>query len=290
MPIRHQDILRLRENLKKLQSFRVCTDSYEDLRDKLAIITVRALFKECFQEFGENAFRISEHLEVLKRMGFNVKVTGLPSPYFYGAPQVPSWFLKEYMSMSEIARQNECCIWLYVENNAENKILSSVHGALDEGYVLGYPDCCIKWYEEMWKKQTEVLYQYILRRYNAKDQSEIMEKLGNSNAENFAHLFLQIFTDVNLEKTVKTFPFVFHIACEKCLKNSKSPTALINEQNKHLASELNHNFHERIEDASKDYALHIKQRSASQKNDFYVLKKEFPWLSDLLRITDLGLF
>jgi hypothetical protein len=290
MSIRHQDISRLRENLKELQAFRICTDSYEDLRDKLAIITVRILFRECFQEFGENAYRIIEHLEVFKRMNFDVKVTGLPSPYFYRAPQVPSWFLKEYLSMSEMARKNECCIWLYVKDNTENKILSSVEGELDEGYVLGYPDCCIKWYEEMWKKQTEVLYHYILRRYNTKDQYEIKEKLSNSNAENFAHLFLQISTDVNLEKTVKAFPFVFHIACEECVKNPNSPTALINTNNKHLASELNRDFHERIEDTSKEYASRINQRSASQKNDFCVLKEQCPWLSDLFKIADLGPF
>ena len=276
--------------MKKLQSLQLSTDPYEDLRNKLAILSVRASLKECFQEFGENAYSISESIGVFKQMDFSAKVTGLPPPYFYGSSQVPSWFLNEYISMSQITRQNECCIWLYVENSVESKILSSLNGALDEGYVLGYPDCCIKWYEEMWRKQIEVLYQYILHRYNLKDQCEIIGKLRFSNAQDFAHLFLQIFTDVNLEKTVRTFPFVFHIACKNCLENSKSPTALVNKQNKRLALNLDHNFYKRIEDLSNEYTLNVKQRSASQKSDFYFLKNQFPWLSDLLKIADFNPF
>ena len=287
MFIRHLEILRLRESLKRLQSLPFSTDPYEDLRDKLAIITVRASFKECFQEFGENSYMINEYIEVLKRMGFNAKVTGLPPPYFYGMPKVPSWFLKEYVSVTEIARQNEHCIWLYVENSVESKILSSLKGILDEGYLLGYPDCCIKWYEEMWRKNIEVLYHYILHKYTPKDRYEITKALKYSKAQDFAHLFIQIFTDVNLERTVRIFPLVFHIACENCLEDSESPTASINNQNKHLASNLDKDFCKRIEDASVKYAQNVKQRSKSQKNNFYALKKQFPWLSEMLKIANL---
>jgi len=290
MSIAHQDISRLRENLKRLQSLRFSTDLYEDLRDKLAIILVGASFKECFQEFGENAYMISEYIEVLNEMGFKAIVTGLPPPYFRGKPQVPSWFLKEYMSVNKIERQNENCVWLYVDNSVESKISLSLNGDLDEGYLLGYPDCCIKWYEKMWRKNIEVLYQYISHRYAAKDRYEIIEALKYSKAQVFTHLLIQIFTDANLERTVRTFPFVFHIACENCLRDSKSPTASINSQNKHLALNLDSTFCERIKDASNKYAQNVIQRSISQKNDFYALKEQFPWLSELLKIVDLGPF
>lgn len=290
MPAKNADILRLREDLRRLRSLRFSTDSYADLRDKLAIITLGASFKECFQEFGDNAYMIDEHTEDFKRMGFKVKVTGLPPPYFHSIPKVPSWFLKEYMLVSNVERQNEHCVWLYVKNNVESKILSSLSGELDEGYLLGYPDCCIKWYEDMWRKSVEVLYHYILRRYTLKDRYEVTEAFKHSKARFFTHLFVQMFTDVNLEKTVRIFPFVFHIACEKCLRNSKSPTASINNRNEHLALNLNNDFCKRIEYASSEYVETVKQRRLRQNNEFLILKKRFPWLSKLLEIANLDPF
>lgn len=282
----HSNIFELQQNLEKLQPLRFSAHPYHDLRNKLAVIAVKASYKQAFMEFGENAKIIVENMGVFERVGLKVKVTGLPPPYLHGTPKVPPWFLKEYSTIVRTERQQVPCVWIYVKENIESKIMSSINGELNEGYVLNYPDCCIRWYGEMWRRQVEVLYRYIPARYATKSRYELLEALRQSKAREFTYNLFQIWTDANLAKTVKKFPFVFHNACERCLKGLNSFTLLINEQNKHLALNLGHAFHEEILKTSLSYVQQLEEKRITQLDGFIILKEKFPWLRELWEITE----
>lgn len=250
--------------LKKIMKFRILLDPLHDLKDKLEILAVRVGIKPAFLIISDPNSDPSTLELVAKRADLHFKITGRPPDYFPRKPKVGDNFLKIFNN-SRLTKLST--IWFYKDVQVELKILESIAGKLNEGHVLGYPECCIKWEEEKSLQAIETLFQeieeYITQKYpmfidyEVKTKDQVYEAL----IDKIAHDELRFkrekaVTDSMVkqtDETLKHYPFVPHWACQSCLSGESKETEKMNNLYKELAINLNPKFAQKI--------IHLAQES-----------------------------
>jgi len=197
-----------------------------DARNKLEIFAVKTGLKPAYLGNRDVKSTINDNLDILKQLaaiiGLKYKITGIPPLYFLRRPNVPNDFINAYFT-----REDFDILWIYNDPKIESKIRNCLSGELNEGYVLGYPECCIKWHEE--KRVLEV------------------ESAFNQNMHKWERI-----TDKHLFGTWKKYPFAPHWACSKCLNGQNQETERLNNQYRELARKIGVDF-------EKDFIARIKK-------------------------------
>ncbi len=216
------------EAFLKIESLRLSELSIEDKISRLAIIAASDGVKPAFM--GDEEEYLEEYKEAGRRLGLRVLVTKRPPTDTYPRrrPRVPVSFVKAFHEMGEYGERR--AVWLYKETKTLDGISQSVSGHSNEGYALGYPECCIRAYEEDRIMLVETTYNHIADHYHAKSEQEAVRIL---------------LTDppvpppkTPVRESFQKFPFISHVACYSCLRGTSEKSGKLNEVLRELATEM----------------------------------------------------
>lgn len=232
-----------------------------DVRNKLELLAVKTGLKPAFQENRDVRSNLNPNLTVLKQManmlGLKHKFTTNPPLYFSRRPNVKSSFLDAYYGKTDFE-----ALWIYDDPKVESRILRCVSGKLNEGYVLGYPKCCVKWHKEARVLEVEsnfkdmekhmTTHPFELTGLHVETEEEMYEAILNTPYPSESVEEWQKTIDEHLLGTWKKYLFVPHWACSTCLNGESKKTEKLNNKYKELAKNVNLNF-------EKDFIHEVKQ-------------------------------
>jgi hypothetical protein len=215
------------EALTKIEELRLSSVPYEQQISRLGIIAVLNDVKSAFM--GDEEECLEEYKEAGRRLGLRVLVTKRPptDTYPIRKPRVPLSFVSAFHEVGEY--KDKRAVWLYKEPKTSQKISQSVSGQLDEGYVLGYPKCCIRAYGDDRAILVETVYNHIIDHYHAKTAQEAVRIL---------------LTDppfpapkTRVRESFEKFPFTSHVACSYCLQGKSEESSKLNQELRKLAAQ-----------------------------------------------------
>lgn len=236
-----------RRILKKLQRSRTDSEPYQDLRNKLQILAVKSRTKPAFLGFpaGNTGLR-----QLGALLDLHQKVTAAPPPHFTKRPDVKDSFLKASM---DVLCPKDPVLWLYSDIGVESLISRCIDGVLNEGYVLGYPRCCVEWHEAMRVPEMESCFRQIEERITT-DPQMLKSIPARTEMETYRFILLHWrvpYPDYALE-TTRQYPFAPHWACPSCLSRESNESEKLNNQYNELATNFDPKFAQAIERAASD--------------------------------------
>jgi hypothetical protein len=234
-----------------------------DAKNKLELLAVKAGMKPAFLgivEGSETPLRVASAL-----LDLRCKLSTTPPPYFSRTPHVTSSFLTAYGRACQTT-----AFWIYSEERIETDISATLAGKLNEGHVLGYPQCCVKWHEEKRTLQAEASFQDI-ELYISENPSDLMNRGYERIEEEYEALLCtcrpptyseneeRVFGEINdhIERTYKTYPFAPHWACSPCLDGKNMETEKLNLLYKKLAMDVSPKLAQTVVESLED-ALRTK--------------------------------
>lgn len=249
--------------LKKLLKLKTNSLKHFDLKNKLEILATKVGIKPAFEGFtgaGSPYKDVHDNISVLIRaaalVGLRYKLTNTPPPFFSRKPDIKSSFLSAW---SKSIVSGYASIWLYRDVQLEHLISASIAGDLNEGYVLGYPECCIKWHEENRVLEVESCFQDI-EQYLIINPLALQDLRSSSKTEEqmymrLLHLPIPLTREELWFKTVdrqiletwKRYPLAPHWACSSCLSSKSKETEKLNNQYKEFAMSLDPKFANEVE-------------------------------------------
>lgn len=180
-----------RKTVERILGFKTNPLPMMDARNKLEIFAVKTGLKPAYLGNMHVKSTINDNLSILSQLaaisGLQYRKTDIPPLYFSRKPNVPSDFINAYF-----IREDFDAAWIYKDPEIESKIRDCLSGKLNEGYVLGYPVCCIKWHEEKRVQEVESAFNHDKGKW---ERSVSKHLLG----------------------TWERYPFAPHWACMKCL-------------------------------------------------------------------------
>lgn len=213
--------------MTKIETLRLSSVPYEHYISMLAIIAVLNGIKPAFMGDEEECFE--EYKEAARRLGLGLLLTKRPptDTYPIRKPRVPASFIKAFHGVGEY--KDKRAVWLYKDARNPERISRTVSGRLDEGYVLGYPECCIQGYGEDRTILVETIYNHILNHYHLKTDLEAVKIL---------------LTDppfpapkIRVRESFEKFPFISHVACNNCIQGKSGESSKLNQELRKLATE-----------------------------------------------------
>lgn len=230
-------------NLEKILGLSIEPCRLSDLKSKLEIFAVKSEIKLAFLELfpGDNIHRFKK---VARLLDLHYKETNIPPPHFIRKPCVKSSFLKALVALSVAGKQS---IWIYSDTRVESMISQCIAGELNDGHILGYPECCVRWHEQNRAPETESCFKdiedYLTKNPQAYHdiRAETEEEIYKSILSHWQNPFPRYALE-----TYRRYPFVPHWACPSCLSGESEESRKLNGEYKQLAINLDPKFAEEI--------------------------------------------
>lgn len=146
-------------------------------------------------------------------------------------------------------------MWIFNDLGVRNTIKEVVEGNAQIGDLLEYPKCCVNWFAETRTNSLIDCYS-LCQNLPSLPLSEhatvnfLLDRFETNFVPNNEEKMMLIQKN-HVEKTISKYPFVFHHACTRCLKNSTSPTSKLNQKYAKFARLISNEFHKKIIDESK---------------------------------------
>lgn len=226
-----------------LSSVRTDKITFEDLKNKLALIAVYVREKDVFLYETNNIKLLKKLGKISRRHNLQTAITNFPLRPYVREPKVPKFFVTDFLEYSLRYRIGHRALWVYKNNSIREKIGHCLANERKLGILLGYPTCCVEEYVERKVRVIEVFYDALVRKYRPKSREEIKQLLDR-DAE------VPIELPDNVDKTWRQFPFVFHTACKACLSMESSASSILNLKYEKLALGVSKHFHDEILDAA----------------------------------------
>ncbi len=221
-------ILNPSEALSKIEGLRLSSIPYEHHVSALAVIAVLAGLKPAFM--GDEVEFLEEYKVAGRRLGLRVLVTVRPAvgPYRVRKPRVPVSFIEAFHGGG--TDNDRRATWLFKEAKTSERISSAASGELDEGYVLGYPECCRKAHAEDRATLVETVYNQIIDRYHAKTEEEAVRILLTDPPFRVPK--------IRVRQSFEKFPFISHVACSECIQGKSEESSGLNRRLRGLGAEV----------------------------------------------------
>jgi hypothetical protein len=247
----YKKIMKIRTSLIPLQMY--------DLKNKLEMFATKTGIKPCFL-FSRSIRQSRKEPASLKRvasiLGLKQRITTTAPLYCSRKPRVNRNFLKAWYDRTSFE-----VLWAYRDPSVEVQIDKCLKGDLNEGYVLGYPECCIDWHKEQRTLEVESEFadieNFMFRNPLALNYSQIKneEELYNQvlcmtyPREEYEKVWAVI--DQHLMETYKRYPYVPHWACSACLEGKSKETEKLNNRYEKLSKEIDPQFQKKFLDSVK---------------------------------------
>ncbi len=112
-------------------------------------------------------------------------------------------------------------MWFFRESFTEDAIKKATVGEMNAGIVLGYPECCVSWHQKV--RQIE------LTQWRSAKRTSVGRSDDTLTAKSDPSKFTPKSAPRHATLTLKSYPFVSHVACTRCLANRHSPTSRLND-------------------------------------------------------------
>jgi hypothetical protein len=167
-------------------------------------------------------------------------------------PRKPNYETEFFEWQREVDRrpraQQPSVLWIFKDPELEAVIGRTVSGDIDASAALGYPECCVRYHDELGVQLSEMLVEGYKREYGAKSVEDLI-RLSEKDAKvprDLPH------PGQRIRQSAAKFPFVQFVACENCLAARDPPAARANWEMKKLARTLSQFFHDKIERARRE--------------------------------------
>lgn len=174
------------------------------------------------------------------------KVTANPPLYFSRTPKVNGSFLKAYY------HQDSETLWIYRDAAIEERIDESIKGKMNEGCVLGYPECCMKWHMEYRTREIESVFQdvenfmvrnpLVLGYCQIGTEEDIYQQVLGMNYPKEENEQVWAVINHQLLETYRHYPYVPHWACNACLTGESKETEKCNAKYEELMESVDPKF------------------------------------------------
>lgn len=230
--------------------------------DKVTLINCK-YFENCPDEQIDNIILTSEPsfgpgIDALNQLQKVCKTLGLRSYMIKQIPievrtncDVPESVVSEFATSFSCGKQ----IFVFNSEEIESEIKKLVTGELQLGDILEYPQCCIQWMMDTKTESLEDCYKFFIKRYgeynNSDEAVEFLHRNFESDIIPRNEDRMNKIQNNHVAKTISVYPFVFHQACDLCLKNPSSPTAKLNNKyEKFVKMEVPEEFYREILEAA----------------------------------------
>lgn len=226
-----------RRTIKKILRVKTNNIPSFDVKNKLEIFAVKEGLKPAYagsRNLEDVDSIVSDNLPMLKQItkivGLKSMQTNAPPLYFSRQPNVASDFLNAFYN-----QEDTDVLWIYDDPEIKQRIRRCISGELNEGYLLGYPECCIKWHEE--RRVLEIESAFL---QNIEEFQKIMDK--------------------HVLATYEKYPFVSHWACAACLSGRSRRTEKLNHKYRELALSISQDFEKIVVQKVKQTLQDFKKR------------------------------
>jgi hypothetical protein len=243
------DIQFCRRLLGRVRGIRFSADDYVDLSDRLALLTVAAGIRGVagfgFNEFKDEPAQLPIK-KILEGEGLSCVVTG---PIYRPVPreQLPADISAVFEETDKQLdrHKNERLLWSCSDASKINDVLKVISGEKPAGLVLGYPPCCVE--------HDCILHDLVQTSF----RKAIIEKVGTgldavrAALRDDLKVSLPIDPYKNSIATLRSYPFVFHIACDECLADGNPASSQLNQALGALARDVDRCLHQGISDLAR---------------------------------------
>lgn len=248
-----------RGSLRKLLRSKTESNRYWDLKNKLEVLAVKCELKPAFlASTGPSV--VFQQLAAL--FDLYVKVTEGPPPHYMRKANVTDNFLKASM---EVMSPKRSVMWLYSDIQVESLISRCINGELNEGSILGYPQCCIEWHARMRVPEMESCFRQIEERIR-NDPQMLRSVQARTELEMYRFILRHWRSPPSnyMIETMRRYPFVPHYACPLCLSRNSKESEKFNNQYRKLAAGLSPEFAQEIEQSTSD-SLRAVEKSLNEQ-------------------------
>jgi hypothetical protein len=137
-------------------------------------------------------------------------------------------------------RGRDFLLWVGRDGGAISAIKRAVNAPASVGIVLGYPTCCVEHEDYLNREMQRALATAYVKAVGPEGQKVLTALRDDLGVTVETHGRMTVW------QTDQVYPFVFHSACERCLINDDSPSALLNKKNEALAADLDPALHRTI--------------------------------------------
>jgi hypothetical protein len=159
--------------------------------------------------------------------------------FFASGPQpVYDWESPHPPEITKIFRERSTSMGLWVCRHSDNA--RTINNGVDQiaaGQLLGYPQCCINAQQQVNAAFENALVQGWTREFGDDPGKITQAWLADRKVR------IDFEEPDRIRRTVSLFPFVQHMACEQCLKQGDTPTALLNTAYRKLVADVDPALH-----------------------------------------------
>ena len=247
-----------------------------DLRNKLEMFAVKTGLKPAFlgsRSMCESRKELTSLKQIAIIMGLEHRTRENPPLYCSRKPKVNGSFLKVYYNQKHFE-----ALWVYSDPRVEAKINKCMSGDLNEGYVLGYPECCINWHEEYRTLEVESEFQdlenhmarnpFILTDIHIETEEGLYGQVLSMSYPKEENEKVWRSINRHLIETYKRYPYVPHWACSACLEGKSKETEKLNARYEELLARIGSNFQKEFLDNVEQAVQAFEDNNQLTFNDF----------------------
>jgi hypothetical protein len=248
-----EKIQKTRRLLGAVRTIRFSDEVHIDLCDRFALLTVEMGLRDVaafgFCEHKDEEFQ-ARTKGIIEREGLQALIT---PPIPLKKAEASADLLVELSEVFDRVNaeldepKTDKLLWVYLDPGARAEIEKAVSGAgVMSGLLLGYPKCCTE-SERVAQARTALDFREAIIAAVGKEPTAIEHALRtNLSVARPINPW-----DQNVIATRRSYPFVFHVACDQCLSTPQSPTGTLNTAYASLAQKIDRALHQALIDMAK---------------------------------------
>jgi len=145
------------------------------------------------------------------------------------------------LDAKRVAGKPKHVLWIHTSKEVRDRYRQARFTQQEAGALLAYPACCIEFESRVMAQLPQAQLQTLIAEVG-EDEATLMTALQRKKEIPVAKIPLPN----NALRTEQRFPFALHVACDECLENPESPSAVLNARNGDLVEEIDAGLHSLI--------------------------------------------
>jgi hypothetical protein len=163
------------------------------------------------------------------------------------------------LDAKRVAGKPKHVLWVYASKQQRDQYRQVELTQQRAGAILGYPACCIEFESSIMARLPEAQLQKLIGEVGG-EAANLMAALRRTKEISVERLPLPD----NALRTEQKMPFVLHVACNSCLDDNQSPSALLNTQYGDLVREIDSGLFSLMLRIQENYCGIVKGKANNQ--------------------------
>jgi hypothetical protein len=230
-----------------------------DMKDRLSVITVAAGLRRVgvLETWGQ---RLPQIRERMISTGLATSVATCVWSSIERPVDTPHWEVLQALDELRVAGKPKHVMWFYPNPKEREQQRRRNFTQQQAGVLLQYPPCCIAFESAVMSRLPEAQLQSLVGEIGA-DNAKLMGRLRRNAKLDSPKIPLP---DNGL-RTEQRLPFALHVACDACLSDSESPSAVVNAQYSELVRNLDAALHALFLAIQQTYCQITQDQSANRE-------------------------